>query len=159
LRRRCRAPGNCGTPLVADRRRCGTATASSAARTTAPPQPTSRASGGIICAAQASCLAWAINNHSISDRPDWHPDRRAAVSQDRRSVQTPPGTGGFSGLIICSANLPDKIAVAADTQMDDGGRPPARGRDNCSAAESPIGKQAQGATPNRYQRLHDLRAL
>jgi len=28
--------------------------------------------------------------------------------------------GGFSGIIICSANLPDKIALAADTQMDDG---------------------------------------
>jgi prepilin-type N-terminal cleavage/methylation domain-containing protein len=32
------------------------------------------------------------------------------------------GAGGFSGLIICSANLPDKIAVALDTQMDDGNR-------------------------------------
>ena len=30
------------------------------------------------------------------------------------------GTGGFTALIICSANLPDKIAIAADTQMDDG---------------------------------------
>jgi prepilin-type N-terminal cleavage/methylation domain-containing protein len=28
--------------------------------------------------------------------------------------------GGFTGLIICSANLPDKIAAAVDTQMDDG---------------------------------------
>jgi prepilin-type N-terminal cleavage/methylation domain-containing protein len=28
--------------------------------------------------------------------------------------------GGFAGIIICSANLPDKIAIAADTQMDDG---------------------------------------
>jgi prepilin-type N-terminal cleavage/methylation domain-containing protein len=28
--------------------------------------------------------------------------------------------GGFSGVIICSANLPDKVAIAADTQMDDG---------------------------------------
>ncbi len=28
--------------------------------------------------------------------------------------------GGFSGIIICSANLPDKISIAADTQMDDG---------------------------------------
>jgi hypothetical protein len=28
--------------------------------------------------------------------------------------------GGFSALIICSANLPDKIAIAVDTQMDDG---------------------------------------
>lgn len=27
---------------------------------------------------------------------------------------------GFSGLIICSANIPDKIAIAVDTQMDDG---------------------------------------
>ena len=30
------------------------------------------------------------------------------------------GTGGFSGLIVCSGNLPDKIAIAVDTQMDDG---------------------------------------
>jgi hypothetical protein len=28
--------------------------------------------------------------------------------------------GGFSGLIICSANIPDKVAIAMDTQMDDG---------------------------------------
>jgi len=27
---------------------------------------------------------------------------------------------GFAGIIICSANLPDKIAIAVDTQMDDG---------------------------------------
>jgi prepilin-type N-terminal cleavage/methylation domain-containing protein len=33
-------------------------------------------------------------------------------------VQT--GGLGFSGLVICSANLPDKIAIAVDTQMDDG---------------------------------------
>ena len=41
-------------------------------------------------------------------------------------VQTGMGTGtgtalgGFSSLIVCSANLPDKVAVAIDTQMDDG---------------------------------------
>jgi len=46
-------------------------------------------------------------------------------------VQTGDGAGGstllnaaagngFSGLIVCSANLPDKIAIAVDTQMDDG---------------------------------------
>ena len=28
--------------------------------------------------------------------------------------------GGFSGLIVCSANVPDKVAIAMDTQMDDG---------------------------------------
>ncbi|MGH8747137.1 MAG: prepilin-type N-terminal cleavage/methylation domain-containing protein [Burkholderiales bacterium] len=40
-------------------------------------------------------------------------------------VQTGNGAGGtalggFSGLIVCSANLPDKIAIAVYTQMDDG---------------------------------------
>jgi prepilin-type N-terminal cleavage/methylation domain-containing protein len=28
--------------------------------------------------------------------------------------------GGFSGLVVCSANIPDKVAIAMDTQMDDG---------------------------------------
>lgn len=32
----------------------------------------------------------------------------------------PPAIPGMSGLIVCSANLPDKIAIAIDTQMDDG---------------------------------------
>ena len=40
-------------------------------------------------------------------------------------VQTGNGAGstvlgGFGSLIICSAGLPDKIAIAVDTQMDDG---------------------------------------
>ena len=25
-----------------------------------------------------------------------------------------------SGLVVCSANIPDKVAIAMDTQMDDG---------------------------------------
>lgn len=35
---------------------------------------------------------------------------------------SPPATalGGFAGLIVCSANVPDKVAIAIDTQMDDG---------------------------------------
>jgi len=32
------------------------------------------------------------------------------------------GLGGFFALMMCSANHPDKIAIATDTQMDDGGR-------------------------------------
>ena len=32
---------------------------------------------------------------------------------------TGAATVGLTGLIICSANLPDKIAIAVDTQMDD----------------------------------------
>jgi len=41
-------------------------------------------------------------------------------------VQTGGGTlgatalGGFGALIVCSANMPDKVAIAVDTQMDDG---------------------------------------
>jgi prepilin-type N-terminal cleavage/methylation domain-containing protein len=36
--------------------------------------------------------------------------------------QATPGAtlGGFAGLIFCSANVPDRIAVAVDVQMDDG---------------------------------------
>ena len=38
------------------------------------------------------------------------------------NAASPPtaALGGFAGIIICSANLTDKIAIAADTQMDDG---------------------------------------
>jgi prepilin-type N-terminal cleavage/methylation domain-containing protein len=32
------------------------------------------------------------------------------------------GVGGFAALMACSPNLPDKIAIATDTQMDDGQR-------------------------------------
>jgi len=40
-------------------------------------------------------------------------------------VQTGDGAGaavmgGFGSLILCSANMPDKISIAVDTQMDDG---------------------------------------
>jgi len=35
---------------------------------------------------------------------------------------SPPAAvlGGFTSLIMCSSNLPDKIAIAVDSQMDDG---------------------------------------
>lgn len=53
------------------------------------------------------------------------------------------GTGGFSGIIVCSANLPDKIAIGVETQMDDGA--PASGTLHGqlqTAFNPPIGKQA-----------------
>jgi prepilin-type N-terminal cleavage/methylation domain-containing protein len=31
-----------------------------------------------------------------------------------------PATTGFTGIIMCSGNLPDKVAIALDVQMDDG---------------------------------------
>jgi len=38
------------------------------------------------------------------------------------AVTTGPvlGPNGFTGLILCSANLPDKIAISVDAQLDDG---------------------------------------
>ncbi|HYD56477.1 MAG TPA: prepilin-type N-terminal cleavage/methylation domain-containing protein [Burkholderiales bacterium] len=47
------------------------------------------------------------------------------------------GTGGFSGLIMCSANMPDKIAIAVDTQMDDGTRATGTVRAQLQAAPNP----------------------
>ena len=44
---------------------------------------------------------------------------------------------GFVGIIICSANLPDKIAIAADTQMDDGIRTTGQLRGQLNAAPTP----------------------
>jgi prepilin-type N-terminal cleavage/methylation domain-containing protein len=36
-------------------------------------------------------------------------------------MDTPaPTVTGFSTLLLCSANIPDKVAIAIDTQMDDG---------------------------------------
>jgi prepilin-type N-terminal cleavage/methylation domain-containing protein len=43
----------------------------------------------------------------------------AAASTGPTMLNAAGGTG-FVGLILCSANLPDKIAIAVDTQMDDG---------------------------------------
>jgi len=57
------------------------------------------------------------------------------------------GGPGFVGLIMCSANLPDKVAIAVDTQMDDGiaGKGTVRGL--LQAAPNPAIGAAQVATP------------
>jgi len=53
--------------------------------------------------------------------------------------------GGFTSLIICSANLPDKIAIAVDTQMDDGVPSTGTVRGFLQSAPNP-------AIPNRSRR-------
>ncbi|MGH8765057.1 MAG: hypothetical protein ACRET8_05020, partial [Burkholderiales bacterium] len=55
------------------------------------------------------------------------------------------GTGGFSGLIVCSANLPDKIAVAVDTQMDDGAPQTGTVRSQLQTAPNPAADKAAAA--------------
>ena len=53
------------------------------------------------------------------------------------------GTGGLTGIIICSANLPDKIAIGVDSQMDDGIPGAGALRAQLQAAlDPPIGKQS-----------------
>ena len=81
--------------------------------------------GSAVCTAAVEACSW------------WDHLRRAGfvagsgVTQPTNAfagqigVQTGDGAGstvlgGFSGLVICSANIPDKVAIAMDTQMDDG---------------------------------------
>jgi len=74
---------------------------------------------------------------------------------------TSAGAGGFSGLIICSANLPDKIAIAVDTQMDDGAPQTGTVRGQLQSAPNPaIDKQAASAYAETGTNVYTLcRAL
>jgi len=47
------------------------------------------------------------------------------------------GIGGFFGLMMCSANLPDKVAIATDTQMDDSVRTTGSVRGQLQGANNP----------------------
>jgi hypothetical protein len=47
------------------------------------------------------------------------------------------GTGGFFGLMMCSANHPDKVGIATDTQMDDGVRLTGSVRGQLQTANNP----------------------
>jgi len=55
---------------------------------------------------------------------------------------------GFTSLIICTSNLPDKIAIAVDTQMDDGSPAGGQVRGQLQTSPNPatVGTTA-GATP------------
>jgi prepilin-type N-terminal cleavage/methylation domain-containing protein len=56
------------------------------------------------------------------------------------------GVGGFFGVMMCSANLPDKVAIATDTQMDDGVRTTGTVRGQLQTTNNPtIVQDASGA--------------
>jgi len=55
--------------------------------------------------------------------------------------------GGFSGLIICSSNIPDKVAIAMDTQMDDGLIDTGTVRGQLQSAPNPSVQAAAATTP------------
>jgi prepilin-type N-terminal cleavage/methylation domain-containing protein len=54
--------------------------------------------------------------------------------------------GGFAGLIVCSANVPDKVAIAMDTQMDDGAIGTGTVRGQLQTAPNPAINTAADAT-------------
>jgi len=58
-----------------------------------------------------------------------------------------PALGGFTGLIICSANIPDKVAIAMDTQMDDGLIGTGTVRGQLQTAPNPAIQAAAAGTP------------
>src|SRR6187549_2490850 len=70
-------------------------------------------------------------------------DGQAAVGP---TMLNAAGGNGFVGLIMCSANLPDKIAIAVDTQMDDGASNLGTVRALLQAAPNPAIGAAQVAT-------------
>jgi prepilin-type N-terminal cleavage/methylation domain-containing protein len=53
-------------------------------------------------------------------------------------VQTGGPAGFFVSNMVCSSNLPDKIAIAVDTQMDDGNAASGQVRANLQAAPNPV---------------------
>jgi hypothetical protein len=69
------------------------------------------------------------------------------VPRPRAPTLKDASVNGFVGVIVCSVNLPDKIAIAADTQMDD------------EVANAGLVRGQQQARPSteRGRRRHDLR--
>jgi prepilin-type N-terminal cleavage/methylation domain-containing protein len=58
------------------------------------------------------------------------------------------GTGmGFTSLIMCTSNLPDKVAIAVDTQVDDGAPGSGQVRGALQAAPNPATPATGNTTP------------
>jgi prepilin-type N-terminal cleavage/methylation domain-containing protein len=64
---------------------------------------------------------------------------------------TGAATMGLTGLIICSANIPDKIAIAVDTQTDDQASPTGSLRAALQNQANPTMGGAQVTFPSPYQ--------
>ena len=72
-------------------------------------------------------------------------DGQAPIGPTMLDAQAVPQ--GFTGLIICSANIPDKIAIAVDTQMDDAVGNTGTVRSLLQVAPNPAIGAALAATP------------
>ena len=81
--------------------------------------------GGVVCtAAIESCSWWDHLRRSgfVAGNGSAPPTNAFAGILGVQTGNSAGGTvmNGFSSLIICSANVPDKVAIAIDTSMDDG---------------------------------------
>src|SRR5467141_1598174 len=98
--------------------------------------------GGATCTTAVEACSW------------WDHLRKAGFVSGDGAVAPGPtllnvaGGNGFVGLIICSANLPDKIAIAVDTQMDDGVSNQGSVRSLIQGAPNPNVGAGQVATPS-----------
>jgi len=58
--------------------------------------------------------------------------------------------GGFTNLIMCSSNLPDKVAIALDVQMDDGSATSGAVRATDAAGQAPAVSSTTGMSTSGY---------
>lgn len=106
--------------------------------------------GGVTCAATVeSCIWWDHLRRSgfVAGAGLVQPLNAVSgiVGVQTGNGATPPlavlggaaGAGGFFGLMLCSANHPDKVAIATDTQMDDGHRLTGTVRGQLQTANNP----------------------
>ena len=109
--------------------------------------------GGAVCATNVETCEWWHHLRQAGFVSGAGADNPFNAVTGRLGVQTgdnaggpvhgsnAAGLGGFSGLIVCSANLPDKIAIAVDTQMDDGAPQTGTVRAQLQAAPNPAVKK------------------
>jgi prepilin-type N-terminal cleavage/methylation domain-containing protein len=87
--------------------------------------------GGAVCTTAVEACSWWDHLRKAGFVSGNGPTQPFNALTGQIGVQTGDGAGGptllnvgggngFVGLLMCSANLPDKIAIAVDTQMDDG---------------------------------------
>src|SRR5690349_7492516 len=81
--------------------------------------------GGAACAAAVEACSWWDHLRRagfVAGSGVLQPTNAFAGQIGVQTGDNAGGTvlGGFSGLIVCSAGIPDKVAIALDTQMDDG---------------------------------------
>lgn len=107
--------------------------------------------GPTNCTAESQCFWWHLR---LSGFVPGATSGQAAIQPPNNAVNGIIGvqtTGyGFSSNIMCTSNLPDKVAIAVDTQMDDGAS--ASGQIRGDLATTPNADVPAGApTATAYQ--------